>query len=122
MVRLLLAAVLAVLLAAVGSARPDGIPAEVLQKIKSATVLVQTQLPPVTAVGTGFVVKVEGNSAIIVTSSRVLGPPKGAPGSSRVMFDSGRKGERMYPTELLFLDRARDLAILRVARARDLPE
>ena len=75
--------------------------------------------------GTGFVMQVDNDSALLVTNDHVVSPPKElklpAP-RIEVIFNSGRKTEVSYPAVVVATDSERDLAILRVKDAKDLPK
>jgi hypothetical protein len=108
------------------------------------------------ATGSGFVIKVEGDVAYIVTNHHVVTPslkvdpqdlptPRLRPGSRplprppldltyepvtgslsegtfTVVFHSGTKQESSLPAEVVALDAGRDLAVLKVAKGKNLPE
>jgi S1-C subfamily serine protease len=101
----------------------DAIPIEVLTKIKAATVFVKAKAGPLEWSGSGFVFQVDGKTALIATNEHVAVSPRkgGAPATVDVVFDSGRKNERVLRAEVLATDPDRDLAVLRVKEVADLP-
>src|SRR5207248_9402861 len=69
------------------------------------------------ATGTGFVIRAEDDTALVVTNEHVVTPPRQYGPVTRidVVFHSGRgKAERVVRAELLAADASRDLAFLRV--------
>lgn len=109
--------------AAVGWCLParadDGIPPKTLADIKAATVFVKIETARVSGSGSGFVMRIDGDTALIVTNDHVVSPPVSA-GPVRkleVVFNSGRaKTEAVLSAEVLATDPDRDLAILRVKK------
>ena len=97
-----------------------------LTKIKSATVFIKVSAGPVQMTGTGFLIQVDGDTGLIVTNEHVLTPPKELknlpPPRFEVIFNSGRKTEISFPAEVVSADGDRDLAILRVKNAKNLPK
>src|SRR5258708_3863476 len=105
----------------------DAIPVDVLNRIKAATVFVKCRVGPLEASGTGFLMQVDGDTALLVTNEHVIAPPKGLgvklpPVRVEVVFNSGRKNESSFPAEVLAADGDRDLAILRVKNGKELPK
>jgi S1-C subfamily serine protease len=103
----------------------DAIPPEVINHIKAATVFIKVRTGPLEASGTGFLMQAEGDTALIVTNEHVVAPPKGLslpPTRYEVIFHSGRKTERSFAATLVAADADRDLAVLRVKGAEDLPK
>lgn len=99
----------------------DGqIPKALLDVLKAATVFVKVRTDRMGATGSGFVLKVDGDSALIVTNDHVAVPHfKEAPGpvgrlDHELVFYSGKKNEFTRKGELIAADAVRDLAILRV--------
>jgi S1-C subfamily serine protease len=101
----------------------DAIPVKTLTDLKAATVFVKCQFPRGSGTGSGFLMKVEDTTGYLVTNHHViaLGPNQPATKIS-VVFHSGRKNELVVDAELLASDASRDLAILRVAKVKDLPK
>lgn len=114
-------------LAAATARGQEAIPLETVAAIKAATVYVVTAVeggdgPKQT--GSGFVIKADGRSGYLVTNAHVITPEKGAfrarPATS-VVFRSGTKAERKVRAEVVAVDAARDLAVLKVDGVPDLP-
>ena len=74
--RSLFGVVLFLLFSATAAALEDGIPLETMQKIKDATVYVKVDYSGMSATGSGFVIKVDGNTALIVTNNHVVASEK----------------------------------------------
>ena len=73
--RLVAAVAAAVFAIGLGAARgDDGIPPTVLQSIKKASVFVKIKAADVEGSGSGFVVKIDGGSAFVVTNDHVIEP------------------------------------------------
>jgi S1-C subfamily serine protease len=102
-------------------ARGDGpIPPALLGKLKAATVFIKVSAGPVEASGSGFVLRVDGDSALIVTNNHVVSPGEKrgrAVGDARyeLVFHSGRKNEFSLRGDLIAGDKEHDLALLRVS-------
>jgi S1-C subfamily serine protease len=99
----------------------DGqIPTALLARLKAATVFIKVHIRSGgQGSGSGFVLQVDGNTALIVTNDHVAHPSgkNGAslgPASLDAVFHSGRKNEFTMPAEVIAADRDWDLAILRV--------
>jgi S1-C subfamily serine protease len=137
--RLLLALLL--LAAPAATRADDNIPLDTLQAIKAATVFVKVEAGRLSASGSGFVVRVEGDTGYVVTNQHVVTPPPsevitGGPGrptrvirtapagpvSVTAVFASGTKQERSVRAEVVAADEARDLAILQVSGVKNLPK
>jgi S1-C subfamily serine protease len=102
----------------------DQLPVAVLQDIKAATVFVKIKAGPYQASGSGFLMKVDGETGLIVTNEHVAVPSarlRLPPAVIDVVFHSGRKNELVLRAELLAADNSRDLAVLRV-KSKDLPK
>jgi S1-C subfamily serine protease len=110
------------------AAAQEPLPASVLSDIKSATVFVKVKSGPLQMSGSGFLMLVEGDIALIVTNEHVVTPPAaltprgGRPVVVEVVFNSGRRNETVVKAEVVAADPYRDLAILRVRNAKDLPK
>lgn len=107
-----------------------GIPAETLKEIKAATVFVKVQFSfrgkTLPASGSGFVMRVDGETGYIATNHHVLHAPDDLPGVTRVgpivlVFHSGTAKEKEVHAEIVATDSSRDLAILKVTNFKDLP-
>jgi S1-C subfamily serine protease len=102
----------------------DGqIPPALLAKLKAATVFIKVQFDGRGATGSGFILQVDGDQALIATNDHVAvpRPNDGAPPARvqhEVVFHSGRKNEFSRPAELVATDAEHDLAILRVSGVR----
>ncbi len=118
----------------------DSIPLDTLQAIKKATVFIKVDAGSQSGSGSGFVIRVEGTSALIVTNRHVAVPtikvssiprrsgPTPPPVEVRVsnatltaVFSSGTREERAARAELLAADEEKDLAVLRVSGVVGLP-
>ena len=115
----------ALLLALPGTAAAQAsLTAEQVQKLRAATVYVKVTRGLGGGVGSGFVVRVDGETAYIVTNAHVLDPTKGEtplPTLVQVVFDSGTPKERSAPGIILASDPLRDLAVLKVNSVKDPP-
>ena len=101
-------------------ARGDGpIPPALLGKLKAATVFIKVSVGRGQGTGSGFVLQVDGNTALIVTNNHVATPPaKYGPASDaqyELVFHSGRKNEFSLKGELVAGDKDHDLALMRVS-------
>ncbi len=83
----------------------DGIPPTVLQSIKKASVFVKIKSADVEGSGSGFVVKIDGEAAFVVTNDHVIEPEvleivekwANAPATPRSPYPGrGRQGSRGY--------------------------
>jgi S1-C subfamily serine protease len=114
-----------------GSSRPsatpnigDGkLPAETLAVLKAATVFVKVSIGKLEATGSGFLMKVDGNTGYVVTNDHVVAPPPGLRIKPRVnlVFWSGTKQEKIVPAEVLATDPSRDLAMLKTTGLSEFP-
>jgi S1-C subfamily serine protease len=114
---------------AVPFASAGGIPAKKLKELKAATVYIQVQFSNqggknVPATGSGFVVHVNGDTALIATNSHVVNPMAGEvrTANPKVVFFSGTPQEKTLETTIVASDAVRDLAILKVTGFKDLPK
>jgi S1-C subfamily serine protease len=103
-----------------GPARADGpIPPALLGKLKAATVFIKVTAGSGHGSGSGFVLQVDGNVALIVTNNHVAHPSEklGPVGNAayELVFHSGRKNEFSMKAELVAADQEHDLALLRVS-------
>jgi S1-C subfamily serine protease len=99
--------------------RADGqIPAALLTKLKAATVFIKVRAGGFEGTGSGFVLRVDGDTALIVTNEHVAVPPAKLGITRRaeheLVFHSGRKNEFTRRGELIAADEDHDLAILKV--------
>ncbi|HEX3151090.1 MAG TPA: trypsin-like peptidase domain-containing protein [Gemmataceae bacterium] len=100
--------------------RADGlIPAALLTKLKAATVFIKMTAGPVQSTGSGFVLRVEGNNALVVTNNHVISPSAkhGQIGDPQyeLVFHSGRKNEFSLKGDVVGADKEHDLALVRVS-------
>ncbi len=124
-------AVVCILICAPALPAQEALPAAVLADIKAATVFVKVEAGPLRMSGSGFLMLVKDDLALIVTNEHVVTPPalpaqRGAPARVRrpvieVVFNSGRRNETVLAAEVVVADPYRDLAVLRVRNAKDLP-
>jgi S1-C subfamily serine protease len=103
-------------------AAEDGIPADRLDKLKAATVYVKVEGREGTAIGSGFLIRVEGQTGLAVTNDHTIAaePGRFTPEKVSLVFWSGTKKERILPAEVVASDPERDLAVLKVT-GKDLP-
>ena len=121
----------------------ESIPADVLTKVKKASVFVKVSLGPLEYSGSGFAVQSKGDTVYLVTNEHVVAKPdleglgtaavrasrtravraptnavwrfKDSEPEVSVVFNSGTKEEQVLKAEPLALDKPRDLAILKVS-------
>jgi S1-C subfamily serine protease/regulation of enolase protein 1 (concanavalin A-like superfamily) len=103
-------------------AAEDGIPARKLQELKAATVYIKAEGKDEGSTGSGFLIRAEGQTALVVTNQHVIGgmPGQFTPDKISVVVWSGTKKERTFPARVIAADSARDLAVLEVT-GKDLP-
>jgi S1-C subfamily serine protease/uncharacterized protein (DUF433 family) len=111
------------------------IPVAVLQQIKDATVFVRMDAGAASGTGSGFLMRVDGDTAYFATNDHVVSPKSTivsigrlkprlvAPPPARisVVLYSGTQREQTLPVEVVTADADADLAILRAVGARNLP-
>ncbi len=110
--------------------------AEILQHLKQATVFIKREAGKLSASGSGFVMKIEGETAYVITNHHVVDPsaemlrlgPGGRIQTVKVrangaviltIFRSGTKEERAMNAEVIASDSSRDLAVLKVNGVKD---
>jgi S1-C subfamily serine protease len=103
------------------------IPAALLARLKAATVFIKVQFPGGAGSGSGFILRLDGDHALIVTNDHVARPRiKDAPpvqgAAYDVVFHSGRRNEFTRNAELIAGDFDHDLAVLRVSGVRGVPD
>lgn len=103
--------------------RGDGqIPPALLAKLKAATVFIKVHAGAWEATGSGFLLRVDSDTALIVTNEHVAVPPAKAGVARRaeleVVFHSSRKNEFVRKAELIAADEDHDLAVLRITGVR----
>jgi S1-C subfamily serine protease len=116
----------------------EGLPADTLKSLKAATVYVKVEAGRLQGSGSGFLLHTDKDTALLVTNHHVVRPlvtirrvlPRRPPqvvtmrindARVSVVFNSGKKGERAFPAQVLAEDEKKDLAILKITGARDLP-
>src|SRR5262249_36450865 len=108
----------------------DGqIPGALLAKLKAATVFVKVHTREVSGSGSGFVLRVAGDTAMVVTNEHVAHPKSdfgvAQQADYEIVFNSGRKNEFSRAAHLVAADKEHDLAVLQingVRSASDFPE
>jgi S1-C subfamily serine protease len=111
----------------------DATPAKGLDELKAATAFVKVSAGPVRTTGSGFLIRVVEDTGYVVTNAHVVDPrdgPRAAPGAAgpagpppeiTLVFHSGTKQERSYRGQLVAQDTERDLAVLKITGAANLP-
>jgi S1-C subfamily serine protease len=98
----------------VATAGDGQLSADVLQRVKKATVMVRvTEQDGTRASGTGFFAV---DKQIVVTNAHVVGmlkPGTSAPRKVEIIVDSGEPNERTFSAQVAALDRSSDLAVLK---------
>ncbi|MFA5941370.1 MAG: trypsin-like peptidase domain-containing protein [Sinimarinibacterium sp.] len=86
------------------------------EDVMRATAYIVVETTEDSYTGSGFLVSRKGESALLATNAHVVEP---APGERRksvtVVFDSGQAEARTFPAEVVGVDRANDLALLRIS-------
>ena len=127
----------------------DGLSADVVKTLKGSTVFVKTAIGPIKMSGSGFVIHVDGNTALIATNEHVIAKPKelkvggfvpGLRGRDRlylnslqraladkapavsVVFNSGENGEQALDAKVVGAIEEIDLAILKVSGFAQAPK
>jgi Trypsin-like peptidase domain len=111
-------------LGSLATAMDESIPTEVVNQLKDATVFVKVDARERSGSGSGFVVKVDGTAAYVVTNCHVIaGPRTGRPATPSValVFYSGTSQQFERPAQVLAMDPVHDLAVLRAEGATNLP-
>lgn len=100
----------------------DGIPAKELAELKAATVYVKVKGKQGTVTGSGFLIRVDGETGLIATNRHVVAkvPGRFTPQEFSVVFWSGTPKEQVLPGEVVASDPEEDLAVIQV-RANNLP-
>jgi len=136
-------------LAAVAARGDDSLSPDTLQRLKDATVYVKTEIGPIAMTGSGFVIDVTGDGALIATNHHVIAKPKvlevggfvpGLRGRDQlalrklqldlaktepklaVVFNSGTGNEQSIKAELVGGLEEPDLALLRVEGIKSPPK
>lgn len=124
----------------------DGLSADLTKSLKMSTVYVKTEIVSLEFSGSGFVIKQDGDTALIATNQHVIGKPKelqvggfipglrsrdritlrrmqtalvAAQPKVTVVLHSGEPGEQVLPAEILSASEDPDLAILRVKGVKE---
>ena len=102
----------------------DAIPIKTLDEIKSATVFIKVEAGSLKGSGSGFLMKVDGDTGYIVTNDHVISPPKQKPPVTAIslVFWSGTKKEQTVAAQIVATDPSRDLAVLKVSQFKELPQ
>ncbi len=102
---------------------------EQVARLKAAATFIKVTAGPLGGTGSGFVVRVDGTAAYVVTNFHVIdlaviaaGGEKGVKPAIEVVFDSGNTGERTAVGSVVAIDPERDLAVLKVTGVKKLPE
>src|SRR5262245_5023211 len=103
------------------------IPSALLARLKAATVFIKVQFAGGAGSGSGFVLRLHGDHALIVTNDHVARPrikdaPPAQGAAHEVVFHSGRRNEFSRKAELVAGDFDHDLAVLRVSGVRGVPD
>jgi S1-C subfamily serine protease/regulation of enolase protein 1 (concanavalin A-like superfamily) len=103
-------------------AADEGIPDKKLKELKAATVYVKVEGKQGTATGTGFLIRVDGETGLVATNNHVVAGIRGrfTPQRYLLVFGSGTKTERVVPGEVVATYPERDLAVFKVT-AKGLP-
>lgn len=103
-------------------AADEGIPRKKLVELKAATVFIKVDGSQGTATGSGFLIRVEGETGFVATNHHVVSGTRRRfkPQHYQLVFGSGTKAERILPGEVVASDPAQDLAVLKVT-AKDFP-
>jgi S1-C subfamily serine protease len=123
---------------------PEAIPLPILRDIKDATVFIKVETGTGTASGSGFVIRGDGDTGLVVTNHHVITPPppqavvrtplgvrrvplprqviRPANPTITAVFRSGTADEQSARAEILADDGDRDLAVLRVRGLRNFPK
>lgn len=99
-----------------------------LEQIKKATTYIKVGAGFDSSTGSGFVVAVDGTTALIATNNhvidRAIAGPRTSPfdiASVYAVFDSGLKTEQSVKADIIATDAATDLALLKVTGVRRMP-
>ncbi len=102
----------------------DGqIPRTLLAELKAATVFIKIRVHSISGSGSGFVIHVDGDNALIVTNNHVARPKVGSrppqAAECEVIFHSSHPTEFRRKAELIAFDEHHDLAVLQVTGVRN---
>src|SRR5487761_1441284 len=84
-------------------AADEGIPAKTLEKLKAATVYVKVEGKQGTATGSGFLIRVDGESGLVATNHHVIAEVRRrfTPQRYDLVFRSGTTNERVVPGQVV---------------------
>ena len=105
----------------------EGLPSKTVAALKEATVMIQTTAGPEQGsggTGSGFLIRVDGQTAYLATNNHVISPVRGQAAGRRsimVVLRCGARGERRLPAEIVAAAPENDLAILKITGVPDLP-
>lgn len=126
--RSLVGVLLAALLPLLCTAQETGhLPSEVRNRLKASTVFVHTNNDGAFGSGTGFVIKVDGDTVYIATNHHVINAERDGEVMKkertrhRVTFDGDDRKTESVKAELLAADEEHDLAILKTTRKNPPP-
>ena len=125
--RLVVCSAITLTMLAPAAVQGGGIPAKTVKTLKAATVYIKVQfkdaIGPFPATGSGFLLRVEGETGYIVTNDHVVSPRIGQTrdGNPKLVFQSGTTDEKTVEAEVVASDPVRDLAVLKVTGIKDLP-
>ncbi|HTU22837.1 MAG TPA: trypsin-like peptidase domain-containing protein [Gemmataceae bacterium] len=100
----------------------EGIAEKKLKELKAATVYVRVEGEKGTVTGSGFLIRVDGETGLVATNHHVVSGLRRRfkPQRYQLIFHSGTKRERVLTGEVVASDSGQDLAVLKVT-AKDLP-
>ena len=134
--RLLICLCVLVPFQSIGRCDDESLPPAMVDKVKRAAVYIQVQAPTWKGTGSGFVIAVKDDTALIATNYHVLAganydrraqpSPRDVVKTSKAakataVFDSGLTTERSFKAEVVCADAEKDLAILRVTGLKNPP-
>ncbi|MBI1918018.1 MAG: trypsin-like peptidase domain-containing protein [Planctomycetes bacterium] len=100
----------------------QAIPLKTLNELKGATVFIRVKAGPLSSSGSGFLVRVDGETGYLVTNHHVITPlRRGLPTAVTAVFWSGTRKEQSAPAVVLASDPQYDLAVLKVTGVKELP-
>lgn len=122
MCRPLACALACVLVAPPTFAADEGIPDKKLEQLKAATVYVKVEAKEGSATGSGFLIRVDGDTGLVATNHHVIAatPRRFTPRRFSLVFHSGTRKERVLAGKVVAADPEQDLAVLEVT-AKGLP-
>src|SRR5262249_36318374 len=123
MMRRILFCALCLCLSAVPLRADDAIPVKTLTELKGATVFIRVAAGPLSGSGSGFLVKVEGETGYLVTNHHVVTPPRRGlpPAVVTAVFRRGTRKEKWVRAVVLATDALYAPAVLKVTGVKALP-